>query len=153
GRHHLRQHGRTGVQRRRERRPGPRPARHDAAPAGRGPSAADLPLPGARFPLDRRAWECGSRHFGLIDSSVRARDRAQTDESAGGSAQTRPSRLCYDKAPSVRRNRIGTQGGEIMTRKRRWTLLSVLAVSQLGIVFWYQGLWTGSAEANTSEQN
>ena len=38
----------------RERRPRPRPARHDAAPAGHRPQAADLPLPGPRLPPDRR---------------------------------------------------------------------------------------------------
>ena len=40
--------------------PRPRPARHDAAPAGHRPQAADVPLPGPRLPPDRRGGQRGA---------------------------------------------------------------------------------------------
>ena len=37
-----------------DKRPRPRPARHDPAPARLRPHQADVPLPGPRLPADRR---------------------------------------------------------------------------------------------------
>ena len=45
-----------------DKRPRPRPARHDPAPAGLRPREADLPLQRPRLPPDRRAWPRDSRH-------------------------------------------------------------------------------------------
>ncbi len=52
---HGRPHGRPRVQRRRRSGRGPRPARHDPALDGAGSHEADLQVPGARVPADRRA--------------------------------------------------------------------------------------------------
>ena len=58
--------------------PRPRPARHDAAPAGLRSHQADLPLPGPRFPADRRPRRSGEAaagvkmRAGLADSISRA---------------------------------------------------------------------------------
>ena len=57
GRHHPRRHRRLGLQRRRGRRRGPRPARDDALPAGHRPQEADHQVPGPRLPPDGRAGE------------------------------------------------------------------------------------------------
>ena len=65
-RHHLRRDRRARLQRRRGHRPRPRPARHDAAPAGHRPRAADLPLPGPRLPPDRRGRQRGQADPGMM---------------------------------------------------------------------------------------
>src|SRR5262249_53812268 len=50
---------RPGVPRRQGPRPRPRLAGHHPAPDGPQPREADLPLPGARLPADRRARQGG----------------------------------------------------------------------------------------------
>ena len=61
----LRRDRRLRLLRRREQGPHPRPARHDPAPAGPRPRAADLPLRRPRLPPDRRARRSRARHRGL----------------------------------------------------------------------------------------
>src|SRR5207249_2307020 len=59
---------RVRLQRRGEDCAGPRSARHDAASDGRRSSAVDVAVPGARFPLDRCAWQRDPGYSGMIDS-------------------------------------------------------------------------------------